>query len=426
MNYNKKNSDLSWANFISLIILIFLVTACSGDRDKSSYSTDFSFTVENRSSDCHQSELPGFSGLNEISEMPDPFLSMDSTRITSLADWRCRRAEIGAMAQTYELGKKPPAPQSVSGVMSGDTLEVSIVEKGKTITFNAEIVYPSTGTPPYPAMIGVGNSYLDNSDLDSLGVAVIRFPNNVIAEQINADSRGKGLFYELYGSDHSTGALMAWAWGISRLIDALEITPAVQIDDSHLGVTGCSRNGKGALVAGAFDERIELTILQESGAGGAAGWRVSEAQRNSGQNVQTLRQIVTENVWFRDNFSRFGEEVNKLPFDHHSLIGMIAPRALLVVENSGIEWLGNESTYTTSLVSSEIWRAMGIQDRMGITQVSGHSHCRLPESQQPAVNAFVSSFLLNNSSADTNIAETDADFTPDLNRWAPWETPMME
>ena len=93
------------------------------------------------------------------------------------------------------------------------------------------------------------------------------------------------------GSNHPTGALMAWAWGVSRLIDAIEKTPEVRIDAKHLAVTGCSRNGKGALAAGAFDERIALTIPQESGSGGAASWRVSDFQ---GPGVQRLRQIVTE------------------------------------------------------------------------------------------------------------------------------------
>src|SRR4051812_15786894 len=87
--------------------------------------------------------------------------------------------------------------------------------------------------------------------------------------------RGQGKFYTLYGSGHSAGALTAWAWGVSRIIDALELTPAAGINPQKIGVTGCSRNGKGAIVAGALDERIALTIPQESGSGGSACWRLS-------------------------------------------------------------------------------------------------------------------------------------------------------
>lgn len=60
-------------------------------------------------------------------------------------------------------------------------------------------------------MIGIGYSFLNNSDLDSLCVAVIQFPNNELGEQIDSKSRGKGKFYEIYGSDHTASAMMAWA-----------------------------------------------------------------------------------------------------------------------------------------------------------------------------------------------------------------------
>lgn len=70
---------------------------------------------------------------------------------------------------------------------------------------------------------------------------------------------------------------MAWAWGAGRVIDALEATTATnKINLARIGVSGCSRNGKGAFVVGAFEPRIALTIPQESGSGGAACWRVSD------------------------------------------------------------------------------------------------------------------------------------------------------
>ena len=132
---------------------------------------------------------------------------------------------------------------------------------------------------------------------------------------------------------------MAWAWGASRLIDALEKTPAANIDPARLGVTGCSRNGKGALAVGAFDERIKLTIPQESGSGGSGTWRVSQWMLSQGQSTQTLSQIVGENVWFRSNFSQFGSTVNKLPFDHHAIEGLVAPRACSSSRTTSCGWV---------------------------------------------------------------------------------------
>ncbi len=406
------------------VLVLFLIAACSEQLKEFTSNLPLSFSVEQTGSDCNIPAMPHYDELEEISHLPDPFLSMNGTQISDIDEWRCRRAEIAAQLKHYELGDKPAAPETVSGSLTSDTLRVEIEVQGKTISFDSEIILPQGGNPPYPAIIGIGRSFLDNAQLDSLGVAIINFPNNILAEQQDSGSRGKGKFYDLYGSDHTASAMMAWAWGVSRLIDLLETTDT-PIDVERLGVTGCSRNGKGALVAGAFDERIVLTIPQESGSGGAAGWRVSDAQLESGQNVQTLRQIVDENVWFADHFSKFSDSAEKLPFDHHELMGMIAPRALLVLEHSGIEWLGAESTFTTSLAAREIWKAMDIADRIGISQVSGHNHCQLPESQKPHVAAFVKAFLLNDPTADTQIIETDGDFTHNAERWIPWDTPDL-
>jgi hypothetical protein len=308
---------------------------------------------------------------------------------------------------------------------SGGTLTVNCSEAGKSISFNAEIVYPSAGSAPYPAVIAFGASALDNDALSQRGVALVVFHSDDIARQDGASSRGQGGFFTLYGSDHSAGALMAWSWGVSRLIDALERTPAAGIDPRRLAVTGCGRNGKGALIAGGFDERIALTIPQESGSGGAASWRVSQAQRASGQLAQTLSEIVGENVWFTSSFSQFRSAVNKLPFDHHEVAGLVAPRALFIIENTDQEWNGDLSTYTSASAAHLIWEALGVPDRMGFSQVGGHDHCEFPASQLPALTAFVTRFLLNRS-ANTAVLETDGSFTFDQAAWVDWTVPSLQ
>lgn len=49
------------------------------------------------------------------------------------------------------------------------------------------------------------------------------------------NGRGQGKFYDLYGKGHSAGAMITWAWGVSRIIDALELTPDAKIDPKHVG-----------------------------------------------------------------------------------------------------------------------------------------------------------------------------------------------
>jgi hypothetical protein len=99
--------------------------------------------------------------------------------------------------------------------------------------------------------------------------------------------------------------MTTWPWAVSRIIDALETMPEANINTKCLAITGCSRNGKGTLVADALDEGISLTLPQESGSGGDACWRLSDTEQVAGYVVQTSAEIVRENVWFSKSFVAF-------------------------------------------------------------------------------------------------------------------------
>lgn len=164
------------------------------------------------------------------------------------------------MFQKYELGDLPPRPSTpVTATFSGGALKVTITDGGKSITMNAKITTPPSGKASYPAIITIGGSSIPIP----AGLATINFENDNIAAQQSSASHGTGLFFNLYGKSHNAGAMLVWAWGVSRLIDGLEITPSANIDSTRLGVTGCSRNGKGPFIVGAFEPRIALTIPQE-------------------------------------------------------------------------------------------------------------------------------------------------------------------
>lgn len=352
-------------------------------------------------------------------KLNDPFTDVSGSSVTTKDEWTCRRDEISQLLQLDELGTLPPKPENVTGSLSGNTLTISVSDSGESISFTATIKYPS-GDGPFPAII----AYDGMSIPTPAGVAVVTFSNDDLAAQQDSSSRGVGKFYTLYGSNHSAGAMTAWAWGVSRIIDALETTENTQINVERLGVTGCSRNAKGALVAGAFEERIVLTIPQESGSGGSACWRLSDAQQANGEDVQTASEIVQENVWFSTAFDPFVDEVTDLAFDHHLLAGMVAPRGLFVIENTGMEWLGNMSCYGCMTAAHTIYEALGIPDSMGFSQVGNHSHCAFPSSQQDDLDAFVNKFLLDQST-NTSIMRTDGSFTFNTSEWMPWTVPSL-
>jgi hypothetical protein len=284
-----------------------------------------------------------------VSTLPDPFTFTSGSKVTSKNLWECRKAEISQLFQKYELGTLPPKPSSVSATFSGSTLSITASEGGKSISFSVTINKPTSGTGPFPAIINYGTAA---SIPVPAGVATILFNNDDMAAQADGSSRGKGKFYDLYGSGHSAGALTAWAWGVARIMDGLELTKAqTNINPTKIGVTGCSRNGKGAFVAGALEPRIALTLPQESGAGGAGCWRLETWQNANGYSVQDAKEIVGENVWFSTSFNSYVNNINQLPFDHHMLAALVSPRPIYIMENPDYEWLGKISTYGMLTVS---------------------------------------------------------------------------
>lgn len=364
---------------------------------------------------------PGLSNFSDTA-LPDPFTFADGTPVATLDDWTCRQAEVNQLFQLDELGTLPGKPDNLIATYSSGKLNITVTDNGNTISFTPTISLPTTGSGPFPALIALdGLSFPKPS-----GVAVITFTNDDIAAQVDTSSRGQGKFYQLYGSNATASAMMAWAWGVSRIIDALEITPSASINTTRIGVTGCSRDGKGALVAGAFEPRIVLTIPQESGSGGTDCWRLSDYLLSTGLDTQTASEIVQENVWFSKSFEQFANTtVNKLPVDHHMLAGLVAPRALFVIDNIGYDWLGPWSSFGCMKSAQRIWQALGASDSMGFSQSANHSHCLFPSSQQPQLTAFINKFLLD-IPANTSIAETAGNYTFDVpGTWDPWASPNL-
>ncbi|WP_324671578.1 T9SS type A sorting domain-containing protein [Hymenobacter sp. GOD-10R] len=365
------------------------------------------YTVENTGGSCAAPPLPSFDQLPAIQPLTDPFMWSDGRgRSTQFSDWECRRNEIKAEIENYEIGRRPTRPETITasyapgtGTANG-TLTVNVTVNGKTLTLTSQVSLP-TGPGPFAAIIGMNSlsGSVPAAVFTSRNIARIQYNHNNVttygAPTLNDP------YFQLYPDQNleNSGQYAAWSWGVSRLIDGLELVQAsLPIDLKHIGVTGCSYAGKMALFSGAMDERIALTIAQESGGGGAPAWRVSET-------LGAVEKLgATDYKWFKDDMKRFSDaNVAKLPEDHHELMAMIAPRALLVTANTDFEWLANPSAYVSARAAHEVWKTFGIGDRFGFYIDGGHNHCAVPATQQPAMEAFVDKFLLGNTSVNTNI-----------------------
>jgi len=373
------------------------------------------YAVENTGADFAPPPLPPLADLPVVQPLPDPFRWSDgSGRLRDPADWARRRAEIKAEIEHYEIGAKPGKPDHLTASFADNVLTVNVTVNGETLTLTAEVNLPE-GDGPFPAIIGIGRptGSLPPDIFAERKVATITY--NFTQVMAHTQKRGEEPINRLYPDQTDMGAYSAWPWGASRLIDGLELVQDdLPIDLKRLAVSGCSFAGKMALFIGAFDERIALTIAQEPGGGGSSAWRVAETLSEVEKLGRTNRQ------WFlRSMFDFDGANVSRLPMDHHELMAMVAPRALFVLGNTDYTWLAEESGYVSHRAAQKTYETLGIGDRFGFSIVGNHPHCRVPESQQAEIGAFVDKFLLGIDSADTEIRRHPFPHV-DYARWTAW------
>jgi hypothetical protein len=351
--------------------------------------------------------------------LPDPFLLTSGTRMTSRDQWRCRRAEIGAQIQYWGSGPKGAPPATETATYSGGMLTVVVTQGSASITLSSTITTPA-GAGPFPLVISMDGSGVPDSIFTSSGVATMSFTSSQLVPSAFNVTRGAGTYFTMY-PDKNAGAMIEWAWGVSRLIDGLYKTVAQnKIDLNHIAVKGCSYAGKMALYVGAFDERVALTIPEESGGGGEASWRFMATQTGT-EDLQAAQGTA----WYAANLLQFkNPDAPKLPYDQHELVAMIAPRAILAIENTSIARLGSEAGSVSMKAAMDVYKALGIPDRIGFSQAAATAHCSFPSSQTQDVQAFVDKFLLGKTTANTSIAKSS--YNTDLTSWITWTTPQLK
>jgi len=361
------------------MFLFFLLTAFSV-----AVAQQVNFPVENVGQDCNASYKALLATADPA--LPDPFAMHNGTRISDKSEWACRRNEVKKDLEQYEIGPKPdPSSATVTATYSGNTLTVTITRDGKSINLTSTV----SGSGDCVAIGMNGNAG------NISGCKQIPFMHNqVVAYSMSGDSHNANdPFYKLYPelAGGKIGKYAAWSWGISRLIDGIVLVKdQLKVDVSKIGLQGCSYAGKMALFGGALDERVTLTVVQESGGGGINSWRYSKAfTARTGTNIEKIDN--TSGIWFLNSMKSLTPE--KLPHDHHQLIAMIAPRATIILGNPPYEWLGDESGYKSTIAARKVWQAFGITDYIGFDFAGGHEHCQAASSQSTNVNAFVNRFL---------------------------------
>jgi hypothetical protein len=288
------------------------------------------------------------------------------------------KSEIVDLLLREEYGYLPEAPNSVhaelvsrdKGFCAGKAdLEVyNLVCECSfgRFSFPIRVVIPKKNRP-VPAFVHINfrpdvpDKYQPTEEIIDAGYAVLSFCYKEVTSDDGDFTNGlAGLVYkDGKRAPDSCGKLGLWAWAAMRVLDyALTLD---SIDPSRISVTGHSRLGKTALLAGMLDERFYCAFSNDSGCSGA-----SIARDNDGE---TVKKIVDRfPYWFCENYYKYSDNEDLMPFDQHFLLAAIAPRFAAVGSASKDIWADPHSQQLCCAAATPAWTLHGVPGFIGPTE----------------------------------------------------------
>ncbi|MBI2425798.1 MAG: hypothetical protein HYV27_23435 [Candidatus Hydrogenedentes bacterium] len=304
--------------------------------------------------------------------LPDPFLKADGSRVATVEEWRTQREALKKLILDLQYGPLLPDIQDFEIVVDTELWEdppsrvdhLQVTAKyDPSLKLEAVLYRPrDLDAGPYPLILAVepltGNNARPIVELAiRRGYAIAGYQRHDLAPDEAGSAKG------IYAAhpDYEGGALAVWAWGALQLRGLLASNKG--IDSARVAITGHSRAGKVALLAGALDEGFTLVCPNGSGAGGAGCYRFSGAMAES---LEAITQPERFGYWFHPNLRVFAGKEAHLPFDQHFLKALVAPRLLLSTEALGDLWANPRGAQTTHMAAREVYRFLGAEDRIGI------------------------------------------------------------
>jgi hypothetical protein len=341
-----------------------------------------------------------------------PLLAMsDGRKITTPAMWEQRRKELFEIFDREIYGRVPDAAKmiTVTWEIASTTQDASgaiptitralvghvdpTYYPAITVDIMASVTTPANAAGKVPVIIQWGGG-APGGGRGRAGTAGVAAPprapapwqqealsrgwgyGNLSATSIQPDAGGDNLTKGIIGlinkgerrKPEDWGALRAWAWGASRLMDYFETDPLVEA--KQIALEGHSRYGKATMVTMVYEPRISNGFVSSSGEGGAKLWR-----HLVGQSVESLSN-AGEYYWMAGNFIRYGGPltVDDLPIDQHQFIALVAPRPIFIsggeyVEGNGVpgtnsrysleDWQDTPGTFMATAGASPVWKLLG-------------------------------------------------------------------
>jgi hypothetical protein len=327
--------------------------------------------------------------------MPDLMTFKDGTKVKTADQWPKRRAEIVEDFEREVYGRiptnVPKVKWEVTNTAEGESGGIATVTKTLaghvdnsafpqiTVTIQANFTVPKQAAGRLPIILQFGfggkpsgpprpNSWTQQALEKGWAYGTI-VPNSIQADNYRLREGIIGLTNK--GQPRRPddwGALRAWAWGVSRLVDYFEANPDSGVDPAKVCITGVSRYGKAALVTTAFDTRIAAGFVASSGAGGAKLFR-----RDFGELLENLAGKGGYH-WMAGNFLKYAADeatfgkktVADLPVDQHELIALCAPRLCFisygVPEKGDPNWVDAHGSFMAAVLAGPAYRLLGKKD----------------------------------------------------------------
>ncbi len=401
-------------------------------------------------------DMPGVDQLPNRPAMPDVMTLNNRRQVKTLKQWDERRAQMKRTLEYYAVGLAPPPPGNVKGVeVSSQMLMDGKVKyrlvhltfgPHESLSLDIGIFTPATGGP-FPALVSPSGTppgarplpMLPNGANQGHNQDVLLVTGPVSAEEAAANEQRMARFFHPRtaeqiaesnpalahgfafvtfnnndcGEDttlrlpdgswayrttrffpayphYDWGLLRAWAWGASRIVDYLVTDPA--IDKNKLIITGVSRTGKAALIAGAFDERWAMVAPVASSGGGTPAYRYSGSVPDRGGKEGLTEMVRKYPNWFSPNLHQFWGQPDKLPFDEHWFIALVAPRPLISLEGDHDQNVNLNGVYQSLLAARPAYAFFHASDKLGVS-FANRPH-GMVQGDWDALLAFADKFLL--------------------------------
>jgi dienelactone hydrolase len=354
-----------------------------------------------------QAGFPPASKLPAQPGLPDPLTAFDGRKIKTKDEWVTRRRpELRKLFEHYMYGQAPAKPDNLKfEVKRTDPKALG----GKATLKEVTISFGPPGTPKLhlmllvpnkrkgPAPVFLGMNFCGNHTLlkdPKVRLPEAWLPNHCPGVKDNkATDAGRGTQLDvwaieqtidrgyavatLYCGDadpdrpdkregiqphlrkpgqkpgpHDWGTIAAWAWALQRCVDYLVTDD--DIDATRIIVVGHSRLGKTALLAAAFDERVALAIPHQAGCGGTA-----PSRGTVGESVKQINDRFPH--WFNGAFKEFNDKPDRLPFDQHCLVALMAPRPVLLSNAVEDQWANPSGQFDVLKAAAPVYELLGVK-----------------------------------------------------------------